>query len=79
MPWPFPSHRLHGCEEELQLAYCDAVAGEHAQQLHQQVRNYLEMKNPIILDKTTQSYNIITKTSFEPGVNCSSHIGISNM
>ena len=42
---PLPPNSLHGGEEELELANSDAVAGQHPQQLHQQVSNYLQIKN----------------------------------
>lgn len=36
---PFPVHSLHGAEELLELLDRDAVAGQHAQHLDQQVCN----------------------------------------
>ena len=41
---PLPRHGLHRGEQQLELAHRDAVAGQHPQQLHQQVRHDLQIR-----------------------------------
>ena len=54
MSRPLTAHGLHGGEQEFELPHGDAVAGQHPEQLNQQVSHNLERivrTNNVIFEK----------------------------
>ena len=53
---PLASNSLHGGEEQLELSDGDAVAGQHPQQLHQEVGHDLRSRGQTVQQMLNQRY-----------------------